>query len=123
MWYYGTYKPLHKKSELNAYLLEIPFETLRDRYVEQDAMLLGFGILARRHLLGEKRWVVTGGVVPNMRGFGFGRIIFRFLSSINGDVWLDVLDTNEPAINLYKSIGYKEVEHKDGIITMKLARE
>lgn len=123
MWYYGTYRPLNRKGELSAYLLEIPFETLRDRYIEQDAMLLGFGILARRYFFGEKRWVVTGGVIPSVRGFGFGKALFRFLSSINGEVWLDVLDTNEPAISLYKSIGYKEVDHTDGIITMKLARE
>lgn len=131
LWYYFTYKPANEKGQLSAYLLEIPFETLNRTGLVGDAMVLGFGILSFREFLAETeagldyryRWTVTGGLAPAFRGMGFGRIIFRFLSSIpTEDVWLDVWETNLPAISLYKAIGYEEVYRMGGLITMRLPR-
>jgi ribosomal protein S18 acetylase RimI-like enzyme len=110
-WYLTRYRVSRGSSRSFAYLL-----VMQNRAV-------GFGILAQREFLGAPRWVVTGGVREAYRGFGLGKLVFRYLSYLNDEnVYLDVLETNEPALSLYRSIGYEEVDRTDGIISMRLLK-
>jgi hypothetical protein len=103
-----------------AYILQINGKRKTD---------VAFGMLNYRHLveLASYNWTVTGGVRKHLRGNGWGKIMFRFLSFLKDgeDIYLDVLGDNTPAVTLYHRIGYKETlayNDRDGndILVMRL---
>ena len=72
----------------------------------------------------DRQWV-TAGLVASARGQGTGREVFEMLTrQIHEDghdeAWLQVRADNEPARNLYESLGYTAVEGEsaDNVITM-----
>lgn len=62
---------------------------------------------------------ITGGVSSKWRGLGIGRRMFSFLTTqVEKPGVLEVQDTNEAAISLYKSLGWKQDFNFGGVITM-----
>ena len=80
----------------------------------------GYGII----LIENDIAMLTGVVDEGNRGKGLGRRLFSNLISEakkkTNKIHLEVLKTNERAINLYKSLGFIETLSKDNIIDMKL---
>ncbi len=106
-WYCNTYIPARKIGNLFGYLL--PDE---NGYV-------GYGLISRR----ENRWWVSGGVKEEARSQGLGKLLFKELTRITHEdlqieeVWLDVLNTNEIAHDMYRKLGYVAVRN-DGDLTI-----
>lgn len=67
--------------------------------------------------------LLTGGLVETERGKEHGRALFSFLlehaKTLNIPVKLEVLKNNVPAIKLYRSLGFVEIEKNDLIIKME----
>jgi ribosomal protein S18 acetylase RimI-like enzyme len=80
----------------------------------------GYGIV--RH--DSPRVVLTGALLEEFRGRGNGRKLFTLLVNYALKYWwwpsLDVLATNQPALNLYKSLGFIEVDRNGEVISMTL---
>ena len=78
------------------------------------------------HLDGD--YWLTGVVVPEAQGKGYGRILFQHLgnftlNALSADrVLLDVLNTNERAKKLYTSLGYKAISFDRRTTVMELQR-
>ena len=70
-----------------------------------------------------KETYVTGGLLPNFRGKGYGKPLFEYLvykaQSFNNPITLEVLNTNERAINLYKKIGFVVFDRDNRITKME----
>lgn len=81
---------------------------------------IGYGLI---HIL-DDCCKLTGALYPEDRSKGYGRRLFELLLNeargIRSQIKLEVLDTNGVAINLYKSMGFKEIDHVNGIIHMIL---
>ena len=59
---------------------------------------------------GERGWIGGLGVVPPARRHGIGRALMKaVLAEAPPDVTLEVIEQNEPAIRLYKSLGFERV--------------
>jgi ribosomal-protein-alanine N-acetyltransferase len=92
-----------------AFVAEL--EAKHNRYVaaRDDDKLIGYGGIAR---LGRRRpfeyEIHTIGVDPAYQGKGIGRqLLMGLLEYANGGtVFLEVRTDNEPAINLYESVGF-----------------
>lgn len=86
----------------------------------KDEATIGYGLITQRN---DRYWV-SGGLVPEARGQGNGRELFGHLTTtVHGylesdECWLDVLNTNDRAINLYKSLGYQAVESDQRLTLM-----
>lgn len=69
---------------------------------------------------------VTGVIDESMRGKGLGRKLFSSLidegKKICSTVLLEVLITNQPAQNLYNSLGFVETSRTDKVINMELRK-
>jgi len=84
----------------------------------------GYGIVRQE----GGRVLLTGALVEEFRGKGYGRQLFTLLTRFAIKRWgsasLDVLATNKPALSLYKSLGFvetrKEVDADREIICMTL---
>ncbi|MGI6725985.1 MAG: ribosomal protein S18-alanine N-acetyltransferase [Christensenellales bacterium] len=83
------------------------------RYVvaEQDGRLLGF---AGAHMIFEESHVTNVVVDETVRGLGIGRALMQSLmqyaANLGGKyMTLEVRASNQPAINLYKSLGFFKV--------------
>ena len=79
---------------------------------------IGYGIIRKKDMY----WV-SGGIIAQSRGHGFGRHLFSFLTQVatNGhSAYLEVLKTNERAFNLYQSLGYRVCcADMDGVLLMR----
>lgn len=53
-------------------------------------------------------------VLPSYRGQGFGKKLLEHLITKGKDITLEVDETNNIAISLYKSVGFKEVAKREG---------
>ena len=95
-WYRETYLPARERGEIFGYLL-------RD---EQD-QAIGYGLISKR----DGRWWVSGGLAEAARGKGGGYMLFHEMTWIiheelrSEEAWLDVLNSNEVAQNLYRNHG------------------
>ncbi len=67
-----------------------------------------------------KSWL-SGGLLPETRGKGYGSRLFQFLIDDvkTKPIFLEVRKSNEAAHILYQKLGFKKVSEKDGIITMR----
>lgn len=91
LWWYKN------KNKIKAWIVRTP-----------SGANIGFG-LVRGH-------TVSGGVVKNFRSQGIGRTIFEALTNeVPKPAWLEVFADNEPAKNLYKSLGWQYVTGIYGI--------
>lgn len=107
-WFVNTYRPARSKFDLIAFL-----GTARKSPV-------AYGMISKRP---DKYWL-SGVISDGYRGSGYGEQLFRhmieFIFFFAERVWLDVFQNNEPAIHLYKKLGFLEMERTNGIIIMYL---
>ena len=79
----------------------------RSRVALRDGEPVGFAYLAVR---GDRSWIGGLGVVEGERRHGTGRALMEaVLAEACGDVLLEVIDGNEPAIRLYEELGFEQV--------------
>ncbi len=76
----------------------------------RDRDILGIGMLGVRE---NRGWVTRLGVLPSGRRQGVGRSIMTFLLNAAADrdldvVWLEVIEGNNPAHELFHSLGFEE---------------
>lgn len=107
-WFYDTYKHWEETGYAKAYL------------VCWQSTPVAYGFI--RNLKIEP--ILSGGVSKQFRGWGFGEKTFRFLlkqarGKDKKKVVLDVLETNKPAVSLYKKLKFKETNRSKGIIYME----
>lgn len=98
-WYYSVYKKENQSGNIFCFLFKA------------DDVDSGFGLIRR---VNDRYWI-TGGLESSQRGKGLGKILFNdLLKEISSnEVWLEVLDSNEVAKNLYHKIGFKKVKIKE----------
>lgn len=74
----------------------------------------------------DDKALLTGAIEDKYRGRGFGKKLFLELISLaknrTDEIFLEVLDSNEVAKNLYKSIGFEFYEQKLDVITMRFKK-
>jgi ribosomal protein S18 acetylase RimI-like enzyme len=112
VWFSNIYWPEYKKGNLRAYLGRGLF--LDEAY---GLCRVGVGVV----------WL-SGGVAEEVRGQGYGRQLFTFLVEQSREhwpereVWLDVKAENTAACNLYRSLGFQEIEYNSmkNILVMRL---
>ncbi len=87
-------------------------EKMRLMYIGEDKYYrpVAYGLISYdEHLM---PWV-SGGVLPSLRGKGYGSQLFKFLSSEwHMPVYLEVLESNKRALKLYTSLGFQEIDRK-----------
>jgi len=80
---------------------------------------IGYAILK----IEDSSCLLTGGLVESVRGKGYGRMLFQKLIDLSIEMGkeprLDVLQTNEKAIRLYSSLGFKVFDKNDKIYMMR----
>ena len=83
---------------------ELKNEFSRFYVAVEDGKAVGFvGLYA---LSGEAD-IVRVGVLPQYRNRGIARAVLKkSLENVDGDVFLDVRESNAPAISLYRSLGF-----------------
>jgi len=75
----------------------------------------GYGYV--REIAGK--WWVTGGLTPEFQGRGVGRPLVQHLIDTAGlPCWAEVLESNERAMRLDYSLGFREVSKSAGVVTM-----
>ena len=82
---------------------------------------VGYGLTREE----EGALVVSGGLLPDYRGFGVGHALFRLLVLTGHPrgrytCRLEVQEDNLPARTVYEAIGFREMRHEDHVITMEL---
>lgn len=111
-WYFKHYLKENKKDSLYCYLFKVDGDDLGFAKIRKD----------------ENKYWITGGLKKSRRGRGEGKILFSLmLDKLSGKkVWLEVLETNRVALNLYKKLGFKPqrkiIKNEKKIIVMKLSR-
>lgn len=103
--YADYFTPVHVDEETLArmdMLWDIDLE--RSRVAILEGRPVGFANLGLR---GEVGWIGGVGVVPEHRRRGIGRRLMEaVLAGAPGDVWLEVIEQNEPALRLYEELGF-----------------
>lgn len=107
-WFNNVYLPANERGEMFAF-----HGVVGDRP-------MAYGLVNKK----DDRYWLTGGITESHRGVGYGRELFQHLIDFTiehcaPDVWLDVLETNEPALELYKSLGFQAVTAANGVIVME----
>lgn len=105
LWFATKYRPARRHKEMVAYL------------VKEDGNYIGYGLIQTRD---NKKWL-TGGLIESARGKGYGQKLFEFLrDTVGKPVYLDVRKTNSHAYELYKKLGFKDIEEEsnDFLTTM-----
>lgn len=111
-WYLKAYRNENKNGESTCYLFK------------SNNNNSGFGYVRK---IAGKYWI-TGGLSPDQRGKGLGKILFkRLIEQIPGEsVWLEVLLSNSVARKLYNELGFREIKESDingkKIVIMKLTK-
>jgi ribosomal protein S18 acetylase RimI-like enzyme len=97
LWYFKIYKRRNKNGEMTCFLFK------------SNSANLGFGLIRK---LSGKYWI-TGGLMPDQRGKGFGKILFRSLIKKipSSEVWLEVLSSNNIAKKIYKDLGFEKMKN------------
>jgi ribosomal protein S18 acetylase RimI-like enzyme len=99
VWFYKVYKKENIEKINTCYLFK------------QEGKIVGFGVIRK---VANKYWI-TGGLAKDQRGKGKGRVLFKeLIKSTNAkEIWLEVLDSNTIAGNLYLSLGFKHQGKKN----------
>jgi ribosomal protein S18 acetylase RimI-like enzyme len=111
-WYFTEYLKAQSRNEMLGYLATI------------EEKPVGYGLITKR----SNRYWVSGGLLPEAQGQGHGETLFGFMTDIITDGFvvpanLDVLRSNERAINLYRKLGYKAVGGDERLIVMEKVYE
>ncbi|WP_259464456.1 N-acetyltransferase [Streptomyces sp. TLI_171] len=100
------------------FVLRQLYELYRDRLlvVERGGELGGYVLFATTPD-GERSWVLALGVVPGARGLGHGRSLMavgldRLAADGVHEVMITVAPGNRPALGLYESLGFVQVDHR-----------
>ena len=103
------------RSVVRPYIFKIDFE---DKSLPRPYCVVGgYGLIR----LVDGRWWLSGGLLPELRGNGFGRILFSALADVvkfteHKMAWLTVRQDNTKAIRCYESIGFQQVDAEfDGL--------
>lgn len=103
------FKTAHKKYELYiAYSIEYGA-------IVVDA---GFGVVHKN----ENEFLLTGGLIPEYRDKGLGKLIFKFLVDQchkSLPIRLEVLKTNTRAFKTYESLNFKVTGENDNLYFME----
>jgi ribosomal protein S18 acetylase RimI-like enzyme len=104
--YEDYFTPVHVDEAALAWMVEAwDVDLERSRIALRDGEPVGFANLALRGGLG---WIGGVGVVKAARRSGVGRVLMEaVLAQAPGDVLLEVIDRNEPAIRLYEDLGFE----------------
>lgn len=98
-------------NQQNKWFKEIDHETFKVYIYTVKGRMAGYGIV---RVSGE-RVLLTGALDERWRGQGLGKDLFKKLmseaTSLPGVISLEVNATNSRAINLYKTIGFTQVEY------------
>jgi ribosomal protein S18 acetylase RimI-like enzyme len=106
-WYRQTYGPANEQGAMTAYI------------GHELYMPVAYGMIKNDE---DSSWL-TGVVTPDAQGKGYGRQLFEHLvAEAPQRVMLDVLNTNERAIILYKSLGFTAIE-TDGRVTVMVLKD
>ncbi len=110
VWYYRTFT--RNRETFDMYLVTLGHHSI------------GYGVVR----LVDGKWWITGGIVPEHQGRGYGRVLFSFLTRVavvkgKGCVWLDVREENTKAQSLYSSLGYEHWSSKSGILVMRVCNQ
>ncbi|HEX7094521.1 MAG TPA: GNAT family N-acetyltransferase [Acidimicrobiales bacterium] len=98
--------------------------------VERD-QAIGFGVVWRgEHVTprlpsneAKEAWWLTGGLLAEHRGNGYGRALFlALIGQVEAPCWLEVRLDNTPARLLYEALGFRVVHVDDDIATMRLGK-
>ncbi len=102
MWFYQVYSPAYRRKEMLGYVLYVP-------------QPVAYGLVRKEY----GRWWVSGAVVPEARGRGYGGHLFAGLTAAANyfadTVWLEVRRTNLTALNVYRRLGYEIVGTRDDL--------
>jgi ribosomal protein S18 acetylase RimI-like enzyme len=103
------FKDAHKKYEL--YIVYT---------VEHGAIIfeVGFGVIHKC----DDCFMLTGGLMPDSRGKGFGKKVFKFLMDQchkSLPIKLELLKNNIAAFKTYKNLGFSVVGENDRLIFME----
>ncbi len=91
-----------------------------EKYLEHDCCLalvdgLVRGFLVSRQTAPGEREILSLAVEPEMRRRGIARTLLRQeISRFPGSWFLEVRESNTPAINLYRSMGFQEIGRRSG---------
>ena len=95
-----------------------PYLWLAQLDAEHQA-LIGYGLIR----LQDRKWWVSGGLVPSHRRQGHGRNLFQALArTVNAKpapCWLRVWNWNEAGLRTYRSLGFIATNEDDNLITMR----
>jgi len=106
---------------------EMWFRTAHKKYelyiaycVEYGAVVLdaGFGVVHKN----ENEFLLTGGLVPEYRDKGLGKMVFKFLIDQchkSLPIKLEVLKTNTRAFKTYESLNFKVIGENDKLYFME----
>lgn len=93
----------------------------RPYVVEDDGDIIGYGLLVVDHPHG----LLTGGLLPEVRGCGLGTDLFRYLAeeaeALGLVPWLEVRESNAAGRRVYEKLGFVEVGRMHGVIEMERA--
>lgn len=88
--------------------------------IEPPRQTIGYGLLR----VDGGQGLLTGGLLPEWRGKGHGRFLFKRMTGVAEGLGLqpalEVLTDNTRARLLYESLGFVEVSTEHGICTMEL---
>lgn len=79
---------------------------------------VGFGVIHKN----KDCYMLTGGLLPSLRGQGYGKKIFQFLMSQcqkTLPIKLELLKTNTAAYKTYLKLGFEVVEENDRLYFME----
>jgi len=110
--YAGYFMPVHVDEQALAWMVDAwDIDLDRSRVALSDGDPVGFANLGLRDGFG---WIGGVGVVPEHRRSGLGRQLMEaVIAEAPGDVWLEVIEQNEPAIRLYEQLGFGTVRMLD----------
>ncbi len=104
--YQDYFVPVHVDEAAFAFMVDAwDIALARSRVALEGEERLGLANLAIR---GDRSWIGGIAVVPVARRRGIGRALMEaVLAEAPGSVMLEVLEQNEPAIALYRSLGFE----------------
>jgi ribosomal protein S18 acetylase RimI-like enzyme len=112
-WFLGTYTPEHVARRFDAFVMNL------------GRTSIGYGIVRQQ----DERFWVTGAVLEDYRGYGYGQELFTWLTNhalfdLNADeVYLDVRADNRRAQTLYAKLGYRVIGSEGDAIVMRYGFE
>ena len=110
--YAGYFTPVHVDEAALAWMVGTwDIDLARSRVALLDGDPVGFANFGLRDGVG---WIGGVGVVPERRRSGLGRQLMEaVIAEAPGDVWLEVIEQNEPAIRLYQQLGFTTMRMLD----------